>query len=235
MEVEQWVTYRNGKAQGSFTRWDLRNEFEYGILDDLQTAFYVNYTHEHQEGVEDLDGNGSVDQFDHDNNWVWKGVSSEWVYQIFSPYTDWVGVALYFEGTVSDTEGELEQKLILSKNIGDWVLAFNAVVEQEWDLETSNNDVEGKFEMDWGVAYKIIPEFSLGLEAKNQRVYPENFRFEEHSVWFVGPNLHYGNAAGWWVTATFMPQVAGWPDQGGGRNFDDNERFEARLIAGYNF
>lgn len=234
-ETEQWVTYRNARAHGTYTQWDMRNELEYGILDDLQTSLYVNYTHVYERGLEDRNEDGATDGGDIVSEWQFKGVSSEWIYNIFSPYDDPVGVALYFEGTVSDTEGELEEKLLLSKNIGDnWVLAFNAVVEQEWSLEHHDNDVEGKLEFDAGAAYKIIPEFSIGVEAKNQRVYPENWAFEEHSVWFIGPNAHYGNGK-WWVTATVMPQIAGHPDQGNGLNFDDNERIEARLIAGFNF
>ncbi len=235
LEFEQWVTYRNAKAQGNHTRWDMRDEIEYGITSDLQTSLYVNYTQIFQEGVEDFDENGSIDSADTNNEWQFKGVSSEWIHNILSPYDDPIGVAVYLEGTVSDSEGELEEKLLLSKNIGEnWVLAFNAAVEQEWNLKHHGNDMEGKFEMDAGVAYKIIPQFSIGAEAKNQRVYPENLAFEEHSVWFVGPNLHYGNGQ-WWITATLLPQIAGHPDQGNGLNYDDNERIEARLIAGINF
>ena len=236
IEYEQWLTYRNAKSQGNYTRWDLRHELEYGLTDVLQTSFYINHTLVDQEGVEDLNEDGTVNVLDQESEWEFKGISSEWIYNVLSAYSDPIGLALYFEGTVSETEGELEQKLLLQKNFFDdkLVVAINAVVEEEFDLETGNSDVEGKCEVSGGIAYKITPKFSLGIEAKNQRVYPDNFDFEEHSVWFVGPNVHYGDSR-WFATVTVLPQVSGHPDQGNGQNFDDNERIEVRLIAGVTF
>src|SRR5438309_96531 len=41
-EYEQTQTLRSGKARGSYTGLDMRNEFEYGVSGNFQAAFYVN-------------------------------------------------------------------------------------------------------------------------------------------------------------------------------------------------
>jgi len=41
MELESWVTWKTQKASDpNFERFDMRNEFEYGVTDRLQLAFY---------------------------------------------------------------------------------------------------------------------------------------------------------------------------------------------------
>src|SRR5262245_19314072 len=42
IEAEQWVTYREGKSQGTYSLWQTRTEFEYGITDRWLASVYVN-------------------------------------------------------------------------------------------------------------------------------------------------------------------------------------------------
>ncbi|HZP86345.1 MAG TPA: DUF6662 family protein, partial [Burkholderiales bacterium] len=74
-----------------------------------------------------------------------------------------------------------------------------------------------------------------GLEARYHRVY-EGLTLDEHlgSAWFLGPNIHYGSRK-WWATFTVLPQISGHPDNGGGKNFTEHQRYEARFILGINF
>ena len=51
VELEQWITYRAGKEDGRFTRWDLREEIEFGVTDRYTTALYLNFSDIHSEDV----------------------------------------------------------------------------------------------------------------------------------------------------------------------------------------
>src|SRR5678809_1373940 len=46
MEFEQWVTLRTQRTkdvgQENYNRWELREEFEYGVTDDYTLSFYLN-------------------------------------------------------------------------------------------------------------------------------------------------------------------------------------------------
>jgi hypothetical protein len=68
---------------------------------------------------------------------------------------------------------------------------------------------------------------------------------QEHSAFFLGPNIHYG-VEKWWVTFTILPQIYGEPTNLGiGANgapitdpvlhLGQHERLEARLKFGVNF
>jgi hypothetical protein len=131
-------------------------------------------------------------------------------------------------------EVELEEKLILQHNFGErWILAANINTEQEWEFEAEDTESEGVLEFTAGLSYKINEFWSVGLEGRNHREFPE-FEEQEHSAWFLGPNVHYGNGK-WWVTLTVLPQIAGTPDTADGLQLEEHERVEVRVIAGVNF
>ena len=167
-EFEQWVTFRKGYPGGDHDfdqyLWDFREEIEYGFTDKLSGALYLNFRQDQivaqQPGLE-----GS-------SEFSFKGVSGELKYQLLNPNTKPVGIALYFEPTYNGNELELEYKLIASKNIGDkWVLAANAVFEQEWEKEEGETEKESVLEFNAGVAYRFTPNWSVGLEARYHSVY----------------------------------------------------------------
>lgn len=230
-EFEQWLTYRKGFPGGDrdFTQhiWDFREEIEYGVTDRLSLAGYLNFRSEQlvarTESVEDS------------SEFSFKGVSGEIKYQLLNPNKAPVGLALYFEPTYNGNEQELEYKILLSKNLGDhWVLAANAVFEQEWEREKGTTERESVLEFTAGAAYRLTPKWSVGLEGRYHSVY-EGSGLNEHlgTGWFVGPNVHYGSAK-WWATFTVLPQVAGNPSDGG-INRTEHQTFETRLIFGINF
>lgn len=224
-EAEQWVTLRAGKTEGEFSRWDFREELEYGISDRLSTAVYLNFNDiRHDLPGEDAD----INEFNFD------GISSEWKYMLLSPNLYPIGVMLYFEARYSGEEVELEEKLILQHNFGErWILAGNIIGEEEWVFDDEETEEEGALEFTAGLSYKLNEFWSIGLEGRNVRVYPD-YDEEEFSAWFVGPNVHYGNG-NWWVTLTVLPQVSGSPETEGGLTLDEAERVEVRVIAGKMF
>ena len=225
VEFEQWLTHRNDKQDGVFAAWDFREELEFGLTEKLTSAVYLNFRNTHSDGVP-----GVADQ----DSFEFKGVSSEWKYQLLNPNTKPLGILVYGEATYEGDEFELEEKIVLQKNFGEkWVLAFNATVEQEWEFEAADTEGELALELTCGLSYKLTPHWALGLEGRNVRKFPD-FGSEKSSAWFVGPAIHYG-ASKWWATMTVLPQVAGRPDTGSGLNLDEHERIEVRLIAGVNF
>lgn len=230
-EFEQWVTLREGHPGGDrrFDRhiWDFREEIEYGLTDRLTGAMYLNFRQDqvvaNQPGLTDS------------SEFSFKGISGELKYQLLNPNTQPIGVVLYFEPTYNGNEQELEYKLLVSKNIADkWVLAANAVFEQEWEKEDGAKKKESVLEFTLGAAYRFTPNWSVGLEGRYHSVY-EGVSLNERlaKAWFLGPNIHYATAK-WWGTFTLLPQISGDPSDGG-INTTEHQTFEARMIVGVNF
>ena len=230
-EFEQWLTLRQGHPKGdrNFNQsiWDFREEIEYGLTDKLSISGYLNFRADQyvarNEDVQDS------------SEFLFKGVSAEFKYQLLSPNTDPVGLSLYFEPTYNSNEQELEYKVLLSKNIGDsWVLAANASFEQEWKHEEGTTGKESVFELSSGVAYRITPHWSIGLEARYHSVFEGLMLNEDIGAGlFIGPNVHYGRA-NWWGTFSVAPQITGSPSDGG-INRTEHQTVEAKLIVGVNF
>jgi len=230
-EFEQWLTLRQGYPGGDRnfdqTIWDFRTEVEYGLTEKLSGALYLNFRQ--NQIISQQPG------LDSDSEFSFEGVSAELKVQLLNPNTKPVGLALYFEPTYNGNEVELEYKLIFSKMIADkWVLAANAIFEQEWEKEDGETQKESALEFTAGAAYRFTPNWSVGLEARYRSVY-QGAALNERlgSAWFLGPNIHYG-AAKWWATFTFLPQISGSPSDGG-INTTENAVYEARLIVGINF
>lgn len=222
-EFEQWVTAKVGKDGGDYSRWEFREELEYGVTDKLTTAVYLNF----RDTYFSPDDRAAEET----QEFEFKGVSSEWKYQILNPNLDPLGLLLYGEGTYEGDAAEIEEKIVLSKNIGKFVLAFNTVFEQEFEFEHGETIKEGKLALTSGVAYRLNPNWSAGVELVNFRKYDSfDFGDEFAKAWYVGPNVHYG-ADKFWATFTIMPQIG----IEGDRDLEEFEKVNARLIAGYYF
>lgn len=223
VEFEQWITHQRDKKEGVFSRWDFREELEFGLTERLTSALYLNFrdTSQRVGGMED-------------HEFEFKGVSSEWKYQFLNPNTKPIGLLGYGELTYNGTELELEEKLVLQKNFGErWTAVLNATVEEEWEWEDDAEEREFTVEFTAGIAYRLNKNWAVGVEGRHHRVY-EDWHEELGHAWFVGPSLHYGSSK-WWGTLTLLPQVAGHPDTAHGLELDEHTKFEARLIIGYNF
>jgi hypothetical protein len=228
VEFEQWITYRGGQDEGTFSRWDIREELEFGITDRYTTALYLNFRDTHS----DVEGTGDdVDEFE------FKGISSEHKYQLLNPHTKPLGMLAYGEITTDGNELELEEKLIFQKFFGPeekWNAVFNVIFEQEWEYEEEETGEESVLELTAGLSYRLTPKWAVGLEGRHHRVYSGIFSEEEANAWFLGPNVHFGTGK-WWATLTVLPQIGGHPDTRGELELEEHTRVEVRLIAGYNF
>jgi len=226
LEFEQWATLRAGKEEGVFSRWDLRSEFEYGLTDRLTSALYLNFTSLHFDSKDD-----SLDE----DEFAFGGLSSEWKYKVFDPAADPLGLLLYAEVTTDLEEVELEEKLVLGKDLDRWVLAFNATAEQEWEFEREDGQSETAkelaLEFTAGAAFRFTSRFAVGLELREKNVFPD-MEDLEHAAFFAGPAIHY-SAEKWWITFTVLPQIVAFKGTTGDSvDLDEFERAELRVILG---
>ncbi len=224
IEVEPWATARLGKDR-YYTGIDNRLEFEVGVVENLQTALYINF------GVEGMRAGDTIATASNH-----KGISSEWKYKLSDAVADTVGSAVYLEGTLGADELELEGKLLLDKRIGNLHLACNAVYE--FERNDAENIVEHKLHAMAGVAYFVRDNWSIGLEAVNSNIVepeaPGAKNELKHGALFAGPVLSWsrGNA---WMAVSALPQWMGYGSAvpaGRGLNLDDFERFQGRILMG---
>lgn len=253
-EFEQWATLRTGKARGSFTAVNFRDEIEYGVTDRLSGSLYLNTVYINNTDIYDPE-HVSQNIPDQDTFDI-QGVSSEWRYRVLSPYTDPIGLSLYAEPEIELRDMDnatftlaksLETRLILQKNFDDdlVVTAANFMFEPEWELNDGVSTRELWFEATLGASYRFMPSWSAGLEFRNHREFPNmDFGNQEHSAFFLGPNVHYGTQK-WWATLTVLPQIGGYPQDlgigddgqdinGGSLHLGQHEKLEVRFKAGVN-
>ena len=178
-------------------------------------------------------------------------------YQISSPYTSKIGVAInteiYYRPNFGRVDGakqkqlSFEPSLILQKNFrNDTVVALlnikaeiETVRKRQYAIATIDAN-EIKFEPTAAVSYRFAKGLYIGAEGF-YRADNANGRFNHDSL-FLGPTLHYGGKK-FYLTATFLRQISGSPTysysttdffRGRGVNLEEETRNEARLKIGFN-
>ena len=237
LEFEQWTTLRavrnNHVNKNHYMRWDLRQEIEYGVTDNYTLSFYLN---EKSEYFRNPASHAKT------NDFTFEGVSLENKWMVLDPARNPIGLSLYLEPTIGNSEFELEEKVILGQRYGNWKWAFNAVHATEW--EDSNEpgkgtETEGELEFDFGLTYELNSHWNIGVEFRNHNEFPE-YGGQSHTAFFVGPALAYRQEK-WWAAFTFLTQVYGdnktSPDPDGNDDLvlDKHELLNARLIVGVSF
>lgn len=226
-EIESWVTLRAGRnddvGKENYNRWDLRQEFEYGVTDRYTLSLYMN---EKAESYRDSAGNDV-------NDFTWKGISIENIYNVVNPADNAMGLSLYLEGTYSGEEAALEQKIIFGQRHGDWKWALNLIHETEW--EDNLNEIVGEAGASMGLAHDMGKNWSLGLEFRNNNHFPE-YDSWENSALYLGPVVSYRQDK-WWAALTVLPQIYGWnssssDDGNPNKELRDNEKLNIRLLIG---
>ncbi|HLP76005.1 MAG TPA: DUF6662 family protein [Candidatus Paceibacterota bacterium] len=231
-EFEQWITLRSGRnktvGQENYSRWDLREELEYGVTDNYTVSLYLNQSSATYRDPATGDNVSSGFEF--------KGVSLENRYMLLNPAEHAVGLALYLEPTFNGDEAELEQKIILGQRLGDWKWALNLTHATEW--EDNFHSTEGEVEVSFGITRHLNNRWSVGLEARDHNELPEYVQWE-NTAFYAGPVVTFTEEK-WWATLTVMPQVLGANFTGnvdGDHQFEleGHERLNVRLIIGFGF
>lgn len=197
LEFENWATWKAGKDDDgrAANTFEFRHELEYGITDHLQLGVYLA----NWEVVDEADTNEASFQ----------GGSLELIYNLSNPSTDILGSAVYGEVKVGPEFVELEGKLILQKNFGPLIVAYNLTLESEWEGDNLGelDEVEGEFQQTFGVSYEVTPRFSVGAELLHE------FEIEEweeagSSLFYIGPNASVRWDGGY-VTVAPLVQCTG--------------------------
>ena len=204
-EFENWVTWKAGNSDSVF---DFRHEIEYGVTDRFQLALYL------------------ADWRVENGRAIYRDSALEMIYNLTNPTTDWLGSALYGEIQLGDRKFELEGKLILQKNVGRWVFAYNATLEAEWEGDSSwhFDERKGVIEQTAGASYQFSPRFLLGAEILHEVEF-EDWSDTGDPLVYAGPNASWRTGY-FWVTATSLVQLTG---------LSSEPDFQTRMIVGFDF
>ena len=163
-------------------------------------------------------------------NWRWEdGVGSEYrnssvegIYNILNPNEHWLGLSLYGEVKFAKEFLEIEPKLLLQKNFGDFALAYNFVIESEWEGD-GLSDTSGEIKNIIGLSYMPHPKFGFGIEGMHE-VGIDNWDKAGKGVFYVGPNAtaRFGSV---WLTAAALWEVTE----------TDEPDFQLRTLIGFQF
>jgi hypothetical protein len=210
IEFENWVTWKRRSIDGDRQNvFDFRHELEFGVTDRLQLGFYL--------------ADWTYNDSDSRKHATYKHSGVEAIYNLTNPTTDFLGSALYLEALVGNDVFELEGKLLLQKNFGPVIVAYNAVLEAEWEGEDLDERT-GEFAQTFGVSVELNRSVSAGAELVHEVEFPD-WRNEGESMLFAGPNVsvRWGRA---FATATCLFQIT---------DVDGEPDVQTRLIFGFDF
>lgn len=196
-EFENWLTWKRTTDPEDSDTFQFRHEIEYGVTNRLQASFYfADWEHESTP---------------HDSGTVFEDVALELIYNLSNPVTAPVGISLYQEYKAGYHLFEWESKFIAQKNLGRWILAYNATLEAAWEGEELA-ETEGEFIQAIGASYEISPRLSVGLEMLHEMVFPDWHDHETIRNFFIGPNASY-RQGNWFVTVTALAQATSTSDE----------------------
>lgn len=205
VEIENWATTR---FNDGFTDAQFRHEIEIGITEHFQASVYLanwDYTRS-------SDNRGAH----------YQSSSLELIYNLTNPAADPIGISLYHEISAGRRLFESESKLILQKNFGPLILAYNLVLEAEWEGE-GLGERNGELQNVLGASYELTPRVSVGVEMLHEVILPNWHSSEAENNFFLGPNASYRGDR-WFATITALAQTTrteGEPD------------YQVRLIFGF--
>lgn len=211
IEIENWATWKHFVEPGKDVElMEFRHEVEFGVTDRFQVGLYLF----------DWSYDNITRQARHDTSGV------ELIYNLTNANTSFLGSAVYLEALLGEHVLEIEGKLLLQKNLGPVIIAYNAALEAAWEGEAFGKFEErrGEFFETLGISYEVTKNFSFGAELLHEIEFPEWETANDSVVW-AGPNLsfRYGRA---FATIAGLFQAT--------HNRDEAD-VQTRLILGYRF
>lgn len=212
VEAESWATWKTSpREERRFNAVDFRHEIEFGITEHLQAAIYV------------ADWGYREDPGANEHGFSYQDSAIELIYNLTNPTTDLLGLALYGEVRSGPEELELESKIILQKNLGRFVVAYNGTLEAKWEGDRLE-ERGGEFSQSLGVSYEVSPVFLVGAELLHEIDLPD-WSEAGDSILYGGPNISYRHG-NWWATLTPLAQLT---------NVASEVDVQTRLIFGFSF
>ncbi|HUR31338.1 MAG TPA: hypothetical protein VMZ69_07885 [Saprospiraceae bacterium] len=215
-EIEIWNTLESGKDD-FYRRLSHRVEYEIGLGGNIQTAFYLNLDQKFDQPVS-------------------LGFSNEWKWKLSDPVASPIGLALYGELTLEPHETEVEGKILVDKQTGEFLHAVNLVFERGWEKAINGDEIEteafSEAQFQYALAYRIKPGFHLGIETilRNEWA-PEH----EYSNLFAGPCFSFAHE-NFWINGTFLPQIKSLysaDETNNGLDLIHHTKLEARVIFSF--
>ena len=210
VESENWATFAHVDNPDHADEVAFRHEIEIGVTDRFQASVYLVDWSYH----DDPTGSG----FKYSDSGV------ELIYNLTNPVIDPVGLSVYQEYRGGDRLFEWESKLIAQKNLGRWILAYNASLEAIWEGE-GLTERTGEFSQALGASYELSPRLSVGVEFLHEFILPDWHDEEKIRNVFIGPNISYRRNQ-WFVTVTALGQAT---------DTEDEPNFQLRTIFGIGF
>ena len=200
IEFENWITWAARRGNGDNANlWKFRQEIEFGITDRLQLGVYLanwNLTHDaiHRDSLR------------------YESASAELIYRISHPTTDPLGSAVYLEIEGGHDKFAIEGKLLLQKNIGRVIIAWNGVLEAEW-AGHGLRERTCNLEQSLGVSLQLTPAISAGAELVHDVSFDDWSHASPHAL-FAGPDVSWRFGRGYITAATLFQctNVASEPD-----------------------
>jgi hypothetical protein len=212
VEVENWATFQTGTEDRRFSQADFRHELEFGVTKQLQLGFYV------------ADWNYHTGFADRSDGFAYTSTAAEAIYNLADPATHPLGISLYQEVRGGDRLFESESKIILQKNFGPIIAAYNATLEAAWEGH-GLNEHRGEFQQALGLSREFSHTLSAGIEMLHEVVFPDWSAGRAANNFFIGPNISVRRGE-CYVTLTVLAQATrteGEPDM------------QVRTIFGFEF
>ncbi len=222
-EIEQKVDLTTGQAAGTYDLWKSRTGIEYGLTDNFQITGYLN-AYSVQANKNSVNCEGTVKRCTSGfgvpgyasnqsyNKTEIDGGSLELIWRLSNPVLSPIGVGLYLEPTLGNTEDSIEARLLLQSNFLDdrLVFAVNLIAESA-KVKFDPNDItyESTFDIRYGASYRFQPNWFAGIEGRFHNDFDgAHFGTQIQRANFIGPNLHYANKD-FWMTAAWLYQIGG--------------------------
>jgi len=197
MELENWVTWQRGTNPSRFDELDFRHELEFGVTNRFQISVYLADWNYQQEAKH--------------SGYSYSDSALELIYNLSNPVADPLGLSIYEEIKGGDRFFELESKLIVQKNLGPLIVAYNTTLEAIWEGHGLQQR-QGEFQQSLGASYELSPRFSVGIEMLHEVVFPEWRDEGKLSNFFIGPNISVRRGR-WFATVTALMQATDTPDE----------------------
>ncbi|MEO6969340.1 MAG: hypothetical protein ABI217_00405 [Chthoniobacterales bacterium] len=193
VESENWISWGTSpRAERGFNSLDFRQEIEFGVTDHLQIGVYLADWGYREDPAANKDG------------FRYQSSAVELTYNLMDPSTDLLGLALYGEVRGGPEELELESKVILQKNFGRFIIAYNGTLEAKWEGDRLAERA-GEIAQSLGLSYEISSAWCVGAELLHE-IDPPGWSEAAGSVVYGGPNLSYRHR-NWWATVTPLVQL----------------------------